>query len=49
MHLTTQTALIRRIGVEAADIRSIELVGADGKPLQPFEAALMSIYISANR
>lgn len=36
--LTTQNALIRRICVEAADIRSIELVGADGQPLQPFEA-----------
>jgi vanillate monooxygenase ferredoxin subunit len=36
--VTTQNALIRRICAEAADIRSIELVGADGKPLQPFEA-----------
>jgi vanillate monooxygenase ferredoxin subunit len=36
--LTTQNALIRRICAEAADIRSIELVGANGKPLQPFEA-----------
>jgi len=44
--LTTQTALIRRIGVEAADIRSIELVGADGKPLRPFEAgAHIDIYL----
>jgi vanillate O-demethylase ferredoxin subunit len=36
--LTTQNALIRRVCVEAEDIRSIELVGADGEPLQPFEA-----------
>jgi vanillate O-demethylase ferredoxin subunit len=36
--LTTQNALIRRVCVEAADIRSIELVGTDGKPLQPFGA-----------
>jgi vanillate O-demethylase ferredoxin subunit len=36
--VTTQNALIRRICAEAADIRSIELVGAGGKPLQPFEA-----------
>lgn len=36
--LTTQTAVIRRIRVEAADIRSIELVGADGRPFPPFEA-----------
>jgi vanillate O-demethylase ferredoxin subunit len=36
--LTTQWARIRRLRVEAADIRSIELVGADGGPLQPFEA-----------
>jgi vanillate monooxygenase ferredoxin subunit len=36
--LTTQNVLVRRVCVEAEDIRSIELVGADGKPLQPFEA-----------
>jgi vanillate monooxygenase ferredoxin subunit len=36
--LTTQNAIIRRVCVEAADIRSIELVGADGEPLRPFEA-----------
>jgi vanillate O-demethylase ferredoxin subunit len=36
--LTTQNALIRRVCIEAADTRSIELVDADGKPLRPFEA-----------
>jgi vanillate O-demethylase ferredoxin subunit len=44
--MTTQSALIRRIGVEAADIRSIELVGADGKPLKPFDAgAHIDVYL----
>ena len=44
--LTTQSALIRRIGVEAADIRSIELVGADGTPLRPFDAgAHIDVYL----
>jgi vanillate O-demethylase ferredoxin subunit len=33
-----QTARIRRLQVEAVDIRSIELVAADGGKLQPFEA-----------
>jgi vanillate O-demethylase ferredoxin subunit len=36
--LTIQNALIRRVCVEADDIRSIELVGADGRPLHAFEA-----------
>ncbi|SOE97122.1 vanillate O-demethylase ferredoxin subunit [Burkholderia sp. D7] len=36
--MTTQDALIRRICVEAEDIRSIELVGANCGLLQPFEA-----------
>jgi vanillate monooxygenase ferredoxin subunit len=36
--LTTQNAIIRRVCVEADDIRSIELVGAGGRALQPFEA-----------
>jgi vanillate monooxygenase ferredoxin subunit len=36
--LTTQNAIIRRVCIEAEDIRSIELVGADGAPLPPFEA-----------
>jgi vanillate O-demethylase ferredoxin subunit len=44
--LTTQNALIRRICVEAADIRSIELIGADGRALQPFEAgAHIDVYL----
>jgi vanillate O-demethylase ferredoxin subunit len=44
--LITQSALIRRIGVEAADIRSIELVGADGTPLRPFDAgAHIDVYL----
>jgi vanillate monooxygenase ferredoxin subunit len=44
--LTAQSALIRRIGVEAANIRSIELVSADGRPLQPFEAgAHIDVYL----
>jgi vanillate monooxygenase ferredoxin subunit len=36
--LTTQNALIRRICIESDDVRSIELIGADDKPLQPFAA-----------
>lgn len=36
--MTTQNVRIRRLRVEAADIRSFELVAADGQPLQPFEA-----------
>lgn len=36
--MTTQNVRIRRLRVEAADIRSFELVGAEGQPLQPFEA-----------
>ena len=44
--MATQNALIRRICVEAADIRSIELIGADGRPLQPFEAgAHIDVYL----
>jgi vanillate monooxygenase ferredoxin subunit len=36
--LSTQNAIIRRVRVEADNIRSIELVGAGGSALQPFEA-----------
>src|SRR5689334_4190354 len=36
--LTTQNVLVRRLCVESADVRSFELVAADGGPLQPFEA-----------
>jgi vanillate O-demethylase ferredoxin subunit len=34
----TQNVLVRRLCVESADVRSLELVAADGRPLQPFEA-----------
>ncbi len=44
--MVTQNALIRRICIEAADIRSIELVSADGRPLQSFEAgAHIDVYL----
>lgn len=36
--MTTQNVLVRRLCVESADVRSLELVAADGQPLQPFEA-----------
>ena len=35
---TTQNVLVRRLCVETADVRSLELVAADGQPLQAFEA-----------
>jgi vanillate monooxygenase ferredoxin subunit len=38
LKLTTQNAVIRRVCFETDDIRSIELVGADGGPLRAFEA-----------
>jgi vanillate O-demethylase ferredoxin subunit len=36
--LTTRNVRVRRLREEAADVRSFELVGVDGRPLQPFEA-----------
>lgn len=36
--MTTQNVLVRRFCVESADVRSFELVAADGQPLQPFQA-----------
>jgi vanillate O-demethylase ferredoxin subunit len=36
--LTTQNVLVRRLCAEAADVKSFELVAADGQRLQPFEA-----------
>ena len=35
---TPQNVLVRRLCVETADVRSLELVAADGRPLQAFEA-----------
>ena len=36
--MTTQNVRIRRLRVEATDVRSFELVASDGQALQPFEA-----------
>jgi vanillate monooxygenase ferredoxin subunit len=44
--LTIQNALVRSVCAEAADILSIELVGADRRILQPFEAgAHIDVYV----
>jgi vanillate monooxygenase ferredoxin subunit len=36
--LSRQEVLVRRLCVESADVRSLELVSADGQALQPFDA-----------
>jgi vanillate monooxygenase ferredoxin subunit len=38
MESTTRNVRVRRVCAEAVDVRSFELVGVDGRPLQPFEA-----------
>jgi vanillate monooxygenase ferredoxin subunit len=38
METTTRNVRVRRVCAEAVDVRSFELVGVDGRPLQPFEA-----------
>lgn len=38
LKLSKQNVLVRRLCVESVDVRSFELVAADGQPLQAFEA-----------